>query len=157
MMNDLRAGATAGAAGTMALDAVSYLDMVMRGRPSSEVPAKMAQIFAEKAGLAQPPGDGQKPSAQTKNRLTAGGALMGYGVGLGIGTIYGLLRPHVRNIPWPIMGIVVGCAAMAASDVPAVQLQLTKPNEWGTAGWLGDIIPHLAYGIITAGVFESIV
>ncbi|MDQ6931175.1 MAG: hypothetical protein M3126_10995, partial [Candidatus Eremiobacteraeota bacterium] len=58
--------------------------------------------------------------------------------------------------PWPLMGVVVGIAAMAASDVPAVQLHLTKPQEWGTAGWLGDIIPHLAYGMITAGVFESI-
>ena len=45
---------------------------------------------------------------------------------------------------------------MAASDVPATMLEVTNPAEWGTSGWLSDIVPHLAYGVVTAAVFETI-
>jgi hypothetical protein len=33
---------------------------------------------------------------------------------------------------------------------------LTDPREWGTAGWISDIVPHVAYGIVTARTYEAI-
>jgi hypothetical protein len=43
-------GLVAGAAGTVALDAATYADMVPRGRPSSEVPAQTVERLAERIG-----------------------------------------------------------------------------------------------------------
>ena len=45
---------------------------------------------------------------------------------------------------------------MASSDAPSVKLHVTDPGQWGTSGWLADIIPHLAYGLVTAAVYESL-
>jgi len=44
-------GLLAGAAGTFVLDAVSYIDMFARGRPSSELPATVVQKLAQRSGL----------------------------------------------------------------------------------------------------------
>jgi hypothetical protein len=43
---------------------------------------------------------------------------------------------------------------MAASDLPATALGLTDPRSWGAAGWMSDLLPHLAYGIVT--VYEAL-
>jgi hypothetical protein len=56
----------------------------------------------------------------------------------------------------PLAGLLLGAAAMASSDVPAIKLGVTDPAEWGTSGWLADIIPHLAYGLVTAAVYEAL-
>lgn len=152
-MKNLALGATAGAAGTMALDIVSYLDVVSRGRTPSDMPAKTAQAVAALIGFPHEPAETQ--SEEDKNRWSAVGALMGYAVGIGVGTFYGAVRPYVQSIPLPIRAIAVGAAAMAASDMPMVRLHLTDPTKWGTADWLSDIIPHLAYGIVTAVVCEQ--
>ncbi len=45
-------GATAGAVGTTVLNAVTYGDMLLRGRPSSGVPAKAAGKLADTVGFA---------------------------------------------------------------------------------------------------------
>jgi hypothetical protein len=45
---------------------------------------------------------------------------------------------------------------MAASDLPATALGLTDPRSWGAAGWVSDLLPHLAYGIATATVYEAL-
>jgi hypothetical protein len=83
------------------------------------------------------------------------GALMGFGVGLGLGTAYGAFRLSLPHLPVPLTGILLGAAAMAASDVPSIKLDVTNPAEWGTSGWFADIVPHLAYGLVTASVHES--
>ncbi|MBC5816654.1 MAG: hypothetical protein GIW97_08945 [Candidatus Eremiobacteraeota bacterium] len=152
-MKNLALGATAGAAGTMALDIVSYLDMASRGRSPSDMPAKTAQALAALIGLR--PEKDETQSEEEKNRWSAIGALMGYAVGIGVGAAYGVLHPYLRSVPLPIRGIAVGAAAMAASDIPMVRLHLTDPTKWRAADWLSDIIPHLAYGIVTAVVCEE--
>ena len=43
-------GAIAGAVGTLALDASTYADMALRGRPPSEVPAKTVDALAARRG-----------------------------------------------------------------------------------------------------------
>jgi hypothetical protein len=51
MLRDALRGAAAGAVGTFALDVTTYLDMAVRGRPSSETPAEIAGKVAQTAGI----------------------------------------------------------------------------------------------------------
>lgn len=154
MIREMVAGTACGAVGTMALDVASYADMVRSGRKASDVPAQLVEKLAARAGidaLLPPPGGKDE---KTKNRQSAAGALVGYGVGLGVGAVYGAIRPGLRSVPWPLMGLILGAFAMAAADVPTVRLGLTDPKTWGVEGWLGDIVPHAAYGIVTAWAYE---
>lgn len=155
-MNKLLLGAVAGAAGTLALDITSYADMALRGRPSSSTPAELVRKIAEKAGvsdLAKPDGEA---SDAIKNRRTALGALSGYAVGIAVGTLYGALDLRSQKIPPVVGSAVAGAAAMAASDVSAASLGVTDPKTWGATGWIADIVPHAAYGAITAYVYEAL-
>ena len=31
-------------------------------------------------------------------------------------------------------------------------LGVTNPLTWGAVGWISDLIPHLGYGVVAAGV-----
>jgi len=90
MRRQILAGVLAGAAGTTALNALTYLDMAVRGRPSSGTPEQAVEQAASKVG----------------------------------------------------------------TDVPMVASGLTDPRSWGVAGWLSDIVPHIAYGYATAATVE---
>lgn len=153
MLRNLLMGAVAGAAGTVALDMTTYADMLVRGRPASQVPAALASKIAQNAGVDLGSRDGGQQAA--RNRAGGLGALMGYGTGLGIGAIYGLVRPGMRSAPVGLAALVVGAAAMAASDAPAVAMDVTDPASWGVAGWMADVVPHLAYGLVTAAVYDQ--
>lgn len=50
MLKGLLRGAAAGAAGTTALNAVTYLDMAWRGRSSSTTPQQAVEELANRAG-----------------------------------------------------------------------------------------------------------
>ena len=137
-------GAAAGAAGTTALNLVSYADMAWRARPASEVPAQTVEKLADLAG-AEVPGEGDDRA----QRLTALGALSGLGVGVAVGAAYGLLlAPLLRTRP-NLAAVAVSGLAMAASDVPAARLDVVDPTSWSTADWVSDLVPHLVYGIVT--------
>jgi hypothetical protein len=137
------------------LDVVTYLDMVVRARPASSTPAEVAGALAERAGV-ELAADGND-SESAGNRRGGLGALFGYGVGLGVGAAYGLLR-SLRPAPLRPRAAAVGLglAAMAASDLPATALGVTDPRTWGAAGWASDLLPHLAYGLATATVYEAL-
>jgi xanthosine utilization system XapX-like protein len=155
MRKPLLWGIAAGAVGTIALDIVGYLDMLVRARPASSTPAEVAGALAERAGV-ELAADGND-SESAGNRRSGLGALLGYGVGLGVGAAYGLLRslrPAPRR-PWPAVA-GLGLVAMAASDLPATALGVTDPRSWGAAGWASDVLPHLAYGVATATVYEAL-
>lgn len=143
----LRGGLVAGAAGTTALDTITYLDMAIRGRQSSELPAKAADELAGDAHL--PLGEADAHDARTQGL----GALLGYAAGLSVGAGYGLLRTVVR-VPWPVAAVGLAAAAMAAGDAPLTALGLTDPRDWDGASWISDIVPHLGYGVVTALAYE---
>jgi hypothetical protein len=44
-------GTAAGSVGTVALNAATYADMALRGKPASSVPAQVADELAKKVGL----------------------------------------------------------------------------------------------------------
>ncbi len=142
-------GAIAGAAGTMALDTATYLDMLVRGRSSSEVPAKVAGALAKDVHVRL----GPKP--QARNRRSAIGALLGYATGMSLGIAWAALRETTALQP-AAAPILIGATAMAMSDVPAVATGATDPRTWDRASWLADIVPHLVYGLVTVAAFEAI-
>ena len=39
---------------------------------------------------------------------------------------------------------------MAASDVASAATGVTDPATWSTAGWGSNLVPHPAYGLLTA-------
>lgn len=137
-------GAVAGAAGTTALNAASYLDMVLRGRPASQAPAEVVRRLAGRAGVDLPGGREQRA-----NRAEALGALSGTAVGVGVGALAGLLRRAGLRLPTAVGGPLLGAAAMAASDVPLAALGISHPRTWSRADWLSDVVPHLVYGVTT--------
>jgi hypothetical protein len=156
-MRGLILGAIAGAAGTMALDMTSYADMALRGRASSGMPADVIRRLAAKVGIAELSVPDDDADDATKNRRSALGALAGYKIGIMLGALYGLASyPSSKDRGIVLRSLVLCALAMAASDVPATVLEATNPAEWGTSGWISDIVPHAAYGIVTAAVFEAI-
>jgi hypothetical protein len=156
-MRGLILGAVAGAAGTIALDIAGYADMALSGRGGSDTPAEVMRRLAEKAGIASLSVPADEADDATKNRRSALGAIAGYKIGILLGALYGLASyPSTKKRGIVLRAILLGGLAMAASDVPATLLEVTKPAEWGARGWISDIVPHLAYGIVTAAVFETI-
>ena len=148
MLREMLLGTAAGAVGTVALNAATYADMAVRARPPSSVPAEVAGQLAERAGV------DLSDEETAQNRKSALGALSGFAVGLGVGTAYGLVRPHLGDVSKPLAGTVLGIAAMAGSDVPATRLGVTDPSEWSPDSWVSDIVPHLAYGLTTALAYD---
>lgn len=155
MGRDALRGLGAGAAGTVTLNIITFADMALRGRPSSSTPKKITATVARWLGLL-PPADvpgGNPPQAQ--HREEGIGALMGYATGLGVGALYGVLQPRV-NLPLVAGGLAAGLLAEAASDGTAIVIAGSDPKTWGVAGWLEDIIPHAAYGLMVALVFRAL-
>src|SRR3712207_3261625 len=80
-------GAAAGAAGTTALNAVTYLDMVVRGRGTSSTPEQTVEALARKAHVPIP-GDEE----HRQNRVQGLGPITGLVAGIGVGVLIGLAR-----------------------------------------------------------------
>lgn len=137
-------GAMAGAAGTTALNAVTYLDMAVRARPASDIPQQAVAKIAERSGRPVP-GHGE----ERENRLGGLGPLAGIATGVGLGAAAGLLRPILRRLPTVVGATVLGGAAMAGSNLPLTKLGLTDPTTWSAVDWASDVVPHLAYGLVT--------
>lgn len=155
MLRQTLTGAVAGALGTVALNIVTYLDMVVRARPSSNVPAKTAQRMADVAKVDLAPEADEDREEVVQNRTQGLGALLGHVTGLGIGSAYGLVRSWV-SVSKPTAAVLLGGAAMAGSDVPATVLGVTDPTEWGPKSWVSDIVPHLVYGVVTAVAYDAL-
>ena len=80
-------GAVAGAAGTTALHAVTYLDMALRGRGASSTPEDSVEKLSQKAHLPIP-GDEETHH----NRVAGLGPLLGIAAGVGTGAALGAVR-----------------------------------------------------------------
>ncbi|GEK22464.1 hypothetical protein [Cellulomonas xylanilytica] len=137
-------GLIAGAAGTVVLTAVTYLDMAVRGRPASSVPADTVTRLLG----ARLPGSG----ATLDNRREGVAALAGIGVGLGAGVAAALVRAAGFR-PGPV---AIGAATMAATDVPMARLGVTDPRDWTAADWAADVLPHLAFGAAVHGTLTRL-
>ncbi len=144
MLTSLVRGAAAGAAGTTALNGVTSLDMLLRARPASSTPEATVEKSAELAGVSIP-GAGE----DRDNRVSALGALTGIATGVGVGLVYGALTAR-RRPPVLVGALVTTVAALAGSNGPMTALGITDPRTWGTTDWVSDVVPHVAYGMVTA-------
>jgi len=136
-------GLVAGAAGTTALNAATYLDMAARGRAASEVPAETVEELAKAAGLTIA-GRG----AERAHRVEGLSAVAGIVTGVGIGGVFGWLRR--RGLRLGVLGpVVIGGSAMAATDLSIARLGISDPSSWSASDWAADVVPHLAYGCVT--------
>jgi drug/metabolite transporter (DMT)-like permease len=140
-------GLAAGAVGTSLLNTVTYLDMALRGRPSSSLPAEDVEEVSDRAGVSL--GSDEDTASARKEAL---GALLGFVTGFAGGVAYAAARPLARNAPWPAAAALTGVGVMLATDLTSTALGTTDPRSWSPADWLSDAVPHLAYG---AGVVLS--
>jgi hypothetical protein len=140
-LREILTGATAGAVGTVALNATTYADMVIRVRPSSGVPAQGTGKLVGKARL-DLSGEGSDEQA-VQNREGGLGALSGYVVGLVVGTAYGPIAPRLGDVSKLVAGAWPGLGAIAGSDVSAAAQGVAEPTKWGPSSWISGTIPHL--------------
>jgi hypothetical protein len=150
MLRNVLTGIAAGAAGTTALNAVTYLDMAARARPASSTPDDTVRKAEELTGAAL--GGSEEEAA---NRRSALGALLGIASGLATGAVYGLVRPRLRRVPLAVLGVAAGLAANVGTTGPMAALGVTDPRTWPADSWLSDLLPHLAYGLATAAAFDA--
>jgi hypothetical protein len=150
MLSSLMRGAAAGAAGTTALQATTYLDMVLRGRSASSTPEQTVERISKAVGT-EIPGD----ETARANRTSGLGAMLGMVTGTVVGIGYGLVRELGWRPPLLLGGLVSGVAAIAGTNGPMTALGITDPRSWSPADWLSDVVPHIAYGVVTAATFAA--
>jgi hypothetical protein len=139
-------GAAAGAAGTTALNAVTYLDMAVRGRAASSTPERTVEKLAEKAHLPIP-GEGEK----RVNRVQALGALTGLVAGIGVGGLLGLARASGFRAGTLLTTLTV----LVATNGPMTTLGITDPRTWSRTDWISDLVPHLAYSAVVTTTMDA--
>ncbi|WP_369135073.1 hypothetical protein [Modestobacter sp. I12A-02662] len=143
-------GAAAGAAGTSVLNAVTYLDMVVRGRGASSTPEQTVERLADKAHVAIP-GDQETRS----NRVQGLGPLTGLAAGIGMGVLTGLVRATgFRSRPLVGTGLITAGVLVAANG-PMTVLGITDPRTWSTTDWVSDVVPHLAYAAVVKATMDT--
>ncbi|MGH3764473.1 MAG: hypothetical protein ACRDS0_03970 [Pseudonocardiaceae bacterium] len=144
-------GAAAGAAGTTALNAVTYLDMAARGRPTSSTPEDTVEKLSEKTHLPIP-GDERTRG----NRVAGLGPLTGLLAGVVVGAGLGMARSAGWR-PGPIVsGVAATVGALVGTNGPMTVLGVTDPRTWAVKDWVSDVIPHVAYGAVTAWVLQGL-
>lgn len=144
-------GAAAGAAGTTALNVVTYLDMAVRGRAASSTPERTVAKVAEVAHVSIP-GQGD----ERENRLQALGALTGLVAGVGFGALVGLVRAAGFRRS-PLVGTALTTAGvLVATNGPMTVAGVTDPRTWSAADWLSDLVPHVVYGVVVRTTLDAL-
>ena len=147
----LLSGATAGAAGTTALNVITYLDIALRGRPTSSTPNGRSRPW--RGCSASPvPGSGDVLA----NRISGLGALTGYAAGIGMGMILGLAYALGWRPGLLVATLVASAIALVGTNGPMTVLGVTDPRTWSVVDWISDLVPHLGYGIVTALVLQYV-
>ncbi|WP_433282395.1 hypothetical protein ACQPZA_17675 [Pseudonocardia xinjiangensis] len=132
----LARGAVAGAAGTTARGATTYLGGAVRGRAAG--PETLRNPW-ERTGT-----------------LSAAGPLAATATGVAIGSAAGVLRAAGLRLPTVIGGPLLGLAAMAAAGGPLTAWRISDPRTWSTTDWVADVVPHLVYGVATHATLVAV-
>jgi drug/metabolite transporter (DMT)-like permease len=143
-------GAIAGAVGTTALNAATFLDMAVRKRPASSTPEQVVERGARLVGAPLPEDEDQRQA-----RESGLGSLLGALAGVSAGVVLGALRAtgHPRE-----HASTLGTAwvlAMLAGNGPMTVLGVTDPRTWSTIGWAADVVPHLAYAVAATATLDA--
>ncbi|TDC69567.1 hypothetical protein E1200_08035 [Actinomadura sp. GC306] len=148
-MGNLTKAVIAGAAGTTALNATTYLDMAVRARGGSSTPEDTVQKLADEVNISL----GEEDEAE--NRKQGLGALMGYGTGIGAALCYAALASRRGGTSWPVGVLTLGTFALLGSNVPMTALGITDPRAWSVSSWVSDIVPHMIYGAAAYAAWEQ--
>jgi hypothetical protein len=124
--------------------------MAVRGRASSSTPQETVEAMADRSPM-DVPVDGQTRS----NRVSGLASLMGLATGVTVGAVYGAATVAGRP-PWWLASGMLSLAAMLGGNAPMAKLGVTDPRQWDVADWASDVVPHLAFGLVTALVFEAV-
>jgi hypothetical protein len=143
-------GAAAGAAGSTALNAVTYLDMAVRGRGTSSTPEDTVEKLAATAHVPIP-GEGET----RRNRVRGLGPLMGLVAGIGVGVLGGLARASGYRSAKPVGMTLTTLAVLVAANGPMTVLGVTDPRTWSATDWVSDLVPHLAYGVVVKSTMDA--
>ena len=144
-------GAAAGAAGTTMLNAVTYLDMALRGRPASSTPEQTVERLSELTHL-QVPGDDDTREA----RLQGLGPLSGLVTGIGAGVLLGPARSAGLRPAAAGGATLATLLALVGSTGPMTALGITDPRSWSPTDWISDLVPHAAYGLVADAVLRAL-
>jgi len=140
-------GAAAGAAGTTALNVVTYLDMAVRGRPASSTPENTVEKLVQAAHLTVP-GQG----ATRESRVQGLGALTGLVAGIGVGGLLGLARASGFRAGTMLTTLTV----LVSTNGPMTVLGVTDPRTWSVVDWVSDLVPHLAYAAVVTTTMDAL-
>jgi hypothetical protein len=151
LTTNLLRGALAGAAGTTALNAATFIDMAVRKRPASSTPQQTVERGAELVGLRLPSDDDER-DAREVGLGSLLGTLAGVSVGVALGALKGTAgRPLGRVATTGATFAIV----MLAGNGPMTVLGVTDPRSWTAADWAADVLPHVAYAVVTAATFDA--
>jgi hypothetical protein len=145
----LLSGAAAGAAGTSALNVITYLDIALRGRSTSTTPERTVEAMTRLFGVTVP-GSGDVLAS----RISGLGALTGYAAGIGMGMLLGLAYALGWRPGLLVATLVASAIALVGTNGPMTVLGVTDPRTWSLVDWISDLVPHLGYGIVTALVLH---
>jgi hypothetical protein len=149
LLKGLAIGAAAGAAGTTALNTVTYLDMVLRGRPASSTPEASVEALAKRTGLTVP---GTEETRQ--NRISGLGPLLGIASGIGVGVLLGVARSAGLKPGLVVGAALAGAGPLLAGNGPMTVLGVTDPRTWSATDWVSDLVPHAVYGVVAGAVLR---
>jgi hypothetical protein len=150
----LLTGAASGAAATTALNAATYLDMAVRGRPTSSVPQDAVQKIADKIGIGIP-GQGEKQQNRLQGLAPLAGTAVGIFIGVAAGAVHHALHQRGRRLPVLLESVAIGAGAMALTDTPIAVLGISNPAEWDATDWASDVVPHLIFGAVTSACLRA--
>jgi hypothetical protein len=143
-------GAAAGAAGSTALNAVTYLDMAVRGRGTSSTPEDTVEELAATAHVSIP---GDEETRQ--NRVQGLGPLVGLVAGVGVGVLGGLARANGYLSKKPVGVLLTTTGVLLAANGPMTVLGVTDPRTWSATDWISDLVPHLVYGVVVKNTIDA--
>jgi hypothetical protein len=144
-------GAAAGAAGTTALNAVTYLDMALRGRPASSTQETTVEVLTDRTPLTVP-GEGEVRD----NRVSGLAPLLGIAAGLAAGAALGTVRSAVWRTGTAGSWAAASVLGLLAGNLPMTAIGVSDPREWSAEAWVSDLVPHVAYGLVTGWVLEQL-
>ncbi|MFF0286827.1 hypothetical protein [Streptomyces sp. NPDC005262] len=150
-LRGLLAGAAAGAAGCTVLDTVGYLDMVIRGRGASTTPEVTVERLSEILHV-RIPGD----ENARENRVSGLGPLTGVAAGVGMGAVLGLALSCGWRPSNAVLTAAATTGALIGTNGPMTVLRVTDPRTWSRSDWVADIVPHVAYALVTAAVVRGL-
>ncbi len=130
------AGAAAGSAGTTALNFTTYLDMALRGRPTSRTPKETIEKLTAKAHVTIPGDDDIR-----QNRIEGLAPLAGLTAGIAMGSALSISRAlgWRPSLPASLAAATIG--ALLGANVPMTALGITDPRTWTATDWIAESRP----------------